>query len=123
MKLFYSQWLVAGLFGLTTLAQTAQNNGPDPKLLAKANAGDSQAQEQLGELYEAGHGVQQDDAKAALWYRRAADQNLASAQLHLGLLYDHGNGVPQNSAQAAALYRKAALQGLPEAQYNLGTMF
>jgi len=35
-------------------------------------------------------GVPQDDAEAAKWYRKAADQGHANAQFNLGLYYDLG---------------------------------
>ena len=62
----------------------------------------------LGDLYDIGHGVPQDYAQAAFWFRKAAEQGDAEAQYDLGDLYDEGQGVPQDYAQAAAWYRKAA---------------
>ena len=71
------------------------------------------AQEQcyLGSLYEEGAGVPQDNAEAAKWYRKAAEQGETSAQYNLGAMYTEGQGVPQNFAEAAKWYRKAAEQG------------
>ena len=42
-----------------------------------ANDGDAAAQFNLGLMYVAGHGVQQDSAAAAIWFRRAAEQGYA----------------------------------------------
>ena len=39
-----------------------------------ANDGDAAAQFNLGLMYFTGHGVQQDNAAAALWFRKAAEQ-------------------------------------------------
>jgi hypothetical protein len=52
-------------------------------------------------LYDQGHGVPQDYAQAAIWYRKAAEQGLALAQSNLGVLYEEGRGVPKDYAQAA----------------------
>src|SRR5271157_4999690 len=98
--------------------------GIDPQLLANARAGDAGAQVKLGGLYYVGHGVQQDYAQAAAWYRKAADQGLAEAQFMLGVYYDSGGrSVPQDYAQAATWYRKAADQGFAVAQYSLGILY
>ncbi|MDE8345492.1 MAG: tetratricopeptide repeat protein, partial [Acidocella sp.] len=58
-----------------------------------------------------GHGVPQDYAQAASWYRKAAVQGIADAQLNLGLDYFYGHGVPQDSVKAEELFEKAAAQG------------
>src|SRR5262249_5561149 len=44
--------------------------------------------------YYFGNGIAQDYATAANWYRKAADQGLASAQVVLGGMYFLGLGVP-----------------------------
>ena len=44
--------------------------------------------------------MQQDAARAAQWYRKAADQGNALAQAHLGLMYEHGYGVPTDAVLA-----------------------
>ena len=60
---------------------------------------------------------------AVYWYRKAADQGLASAQSNLGNMYKLGLGVEQSDKQAVAWGRKAADQGYASAQYNLGVMY
>ena len=45
------------------------------------------AQSYLGDMYDRGQGVPEDDAEAVRWYRLAAEQGLASAQLNLGVMY------------------------------------
>ena len=74
-------------------------------------------------MYEEGEGVPKDAAKAAVWYRKAAEQGLAASQLQLGRLYYLGEGVPKDAAKAAAWLRKAAEQGLAEAQLALAFMY
>jgi hypothetical protein len=51
------------------------------------------AQNNLGWMYLNGKGVAQDDAEAAQWYRKAAEQGFADAQNMLGWMYQNGQGV------------------------------
>jgi hypothetical protein len=67
---------------------------------AKAEAGDADAQYNLGAMYDFGQGVEQDFKEAVKWYRKAADQGLAEAQFNLGMMYDQGQGVEQDFKEA-----------------------
>jgi TPR repeat protein len=58
------------------------------------------------------------------WYRKAAEQGLATAQLNLGLMYADGRGgLSKSESQAAGWYRKAAEQNVPLAQVLLGLLY
>ena len=70
-------------------------------------------------MYVNGAGVPQSHAKAAKWWRKAAEQGHADAQNNMGLMYERGEGVPQNDAEAAKWYRQAAEQGHTNAQRSL----
>ena len=59
-------------------------------------------------MYDQDRGVPQDDAEAAAWYRRSAEQGHAVAQFYLGLMYDQGRGVPQDDADAHTWLNLAA---------------
>ncbi len=72
----------------------------DPQIIEAARAGDAVAQYKLGYDYYLGHGISQDYAQTALWWRKAADQGYADAQNNLGVLYNSGKGVPQSYAEA-----------------------
>ncbi len=74
-------------------------------------------------MYTKGHGVPQNFAEAARWFRLAAEQGRALAQLNLGMMYTHGKGVQQNYAEALRWYRLAAEQGDANAQRNLGLIY
>ena len=87
-----------------------------------ANAGDRDAQHALGRMYEYGHGFARDDAQAAFWYEKAAEQNLAEAQYRLGVLHDNGWGVERESTVAAKWYLRAATLGHVFAQHDLAFM-
>ena len=65
----------------------------------------------------------QNDAQAAAWYRKAAEQGHAEAQFTLGGMYYEGEGVTRDYGQAAAWFRKAAEQGDARAQFTLGGMY
>ena len=93
------------------------------KLQNAAASGDAEAQFRLGLLYRNGdNGVTKDDAEAATWYRKAAEQGYAKAQLTLGYMLAEGLGVAKNDAEAVSWYRKAAGRGDVHAQYYLGLM-
>ena len=62
-------------------------------LRVKANAGDADAQYNLGVCYNVGHGVPQDSVQGAAWIRKAAEQGLVGAQFNVGLMYAYGRGV------------------------------
>lgn len=76
--------------------------------LEPAEAGDPEAQNYVGEIFEKGLGTEPDYVSAATWYRRAADQGYARAQINLGFLYEQGLGVAQDRARALNLYRRAS---------------
>jgi hypothetical protein len=81
---------------------------------------DAESQFELGQRFEKGEGVSQDDARAAEYYLKAAAQGHTEAQFYLGLVYGQGRGVSRNGAAAQQWLRQAAEQGHPGAQYHLG---
>ena len=82
--------------GVPMQAQTPEIDA----LRVRAEAGDAEAQYNLGFRYATGRGVPQDDAEAARWYRLAADQGHVGAQNNLGVSYAKGDGVPQDDIEA-----------------------
>jgi TPR repeat protein len=83
--------------------------------LPLAELGDAEAQYNLGVMYDEGAGMGQDLAKAADWYRKAADQGFVDAQINLGMMYYHGQGFTRDHAEAAKWFKRAASQGDQEA--------
>ena len=125
-----SRWKLRTALALVTMIATvcsgqslAQPSGIDSALMAKASAGNPDAQFRVGAQYELGAHVTKDPAQAAAWYRKAADQGFAQAQHSLGGLYELGNGVPADPTTAAQWYRKAAEQGFAPAQFSLGLCY
>lgn len=76
--------------------------------LSQAQAGDSQAQVYVAEIYEKGLGTEPNNAEAAKWYEKAAVQGSSRAQVSLGYLYEKGLGVPADPKKALEWYRRAA---------------
>ena len=112
------------------LASSALADGDGPSLpadvgavRARAEAGNAEAQFDLGKLYAKGNGVPKDDALAVAWFRKAAEQGHARSQGNLGLAYRDGRGVTRDDVQAVVWFRKAADQGEARAQGFLAHLY
>ncbi len=82
-----------------------------------AQAGDADAQFNLGQAYRLGRGVPQDMTLAEQWFERAARQRHDQAGANLGLLlFQNGR-----AREAMPWIQAAALRGDPRAQYVFGT--
>ena len=91
-------------------AQSGQS--PDVAVLqGRAEAGDAEAMNSLGDCYRFGDGVLQDCATAVAWYRQAAEAGNAAAMNNLGSCYVTGEGVLQDYARAAGWFQKGAEAG------------
>ena len=77
------------------------------RLREAAEAGDPDAQFNLGVLCEKGLGTRPDYAQAMRWYRAAADQGNGKAMFNVGTLYENARGVKRDYAEAARWYFKA----------------
>ncbi len=88
-----------------------------------AQAGDPQAQLDIGALFDTGEGVPMDQAAAFRWYLRAAEAGLPAAQFNVAVLLDTGQGVPRDRAEAALWYARAAARGYGRAAYNLAQLY
>lgn len=84
-----------------------------------AESGNTDAQNDLGVLYYNGEGVAKDLAKAAEWYRKAAEKKHVRAQYNLGILYLD----KEDFVSAAYWFGMAAEQGHAKALTNLGTLY
>jgi len=94
------------------------------QLKVKAEAGDLQAQDSVGEsLLIGGLGVPKDEAEAVKWFRKAAEQGNAKAQGDLGLCYAKAQGVATNYTEALDWFHKAADQGDAKGQDHLGMCY
>jgi len=96
--------------------EAGQYNGALQLWLPLADAGDPEAQLNIGFLYDAGQGVPADPSRAVSWYRKSAEHGHAAAQYNLGMMYAAGRGVTQDHVQARYWLMQAAGQGLQEAR-------
>lgn len=80
------------------------------KAQALAEQGDAKAQHEFGLMNIEGEGMPSDFAKAAQWFRKAADQEYADAQLSLGMMYV-AKSASQDAVQAAALMWRRPICG------------
>ena len=106
----------------------AQQNEADRKLLAgiRANAerGDAQSQLEWGSvLFSGSLGIAKGYVEAVKWFRKAAEQNNATAQHNLGTCYANGMGVAKDEAEALKWFRKAAGQDVAASQWQVGYRF
>ena len=67
--------VVALSLSMLSAAGCSQNEPTLENLLARADAGDAEAQSTLGRMYADGDGAPQDYTEAVTWLRRAAAQN------------------------------------------------
>jgi hypothetical protein len=136
------------------LLGSAANAGSDiwsalyKETLQKARQGDSEAQYNVGAMYQNGRGVTASRDKAIEWYGKAAEQGnskavsrlglmkanqasfeselqqaeqgSAGSQYNIGNMYTKGNGTNMDVTQAVIWYEKAASQGHIKAAYKLG---
>ncbi|MEY2602227.1 MAG: uncharacterized protein QOJ36_1546, partial [Verrucomicrobiota bacterium] len=90
----------------------------------KAEAGDADAQCQLGLSYSDGvNGLPKSDSEAVRWLTKAAEQNNALAEFNLGVFYAQGWGLRKNWAEACKWYLKAAEQNNQDAEINLANCY
>ena len=81
-----------------------------------AKQGNTDAQNNLGGIYNKGKGVSQNYKTAVKWYRLAAEEGCADAQFNLGSMYFSGNGVSKDRQIARKWWRLAAERGHPSGQ-------
>ena len=74
----------------------------------RAQAGDPKAMTMLGELYSNAMGIRRDYAKAAEWYKRAADAGDREAMFALAMLRISGRGGPVDKSEAVRLMASRA---------------
>lgn len=91
--------------------------------LPLAEAGDRDAQYNVGNLHDRGLGLPEDDLAAIDWYGRAAAQGSVEAMVNLGMLYEAGRGVARDMTAAAEWFRRAAEAGNSLAQFKLGEAY
>lgn len=93
------------------------------ELLKRAEAGDAQAQSELGNSYSSGEGAPKDLALAFQWYERSAGQGNHCGQYNLADCYRRGEGVPKDIHKAIYWLEKSAEKDKTIATFELGEIF
>lgn len=88
-----------------------------------ADAGNANAQINLGLAYVWGNGVTRNNVEAVRLMRLAAQQEHPTAQANLALFYRDGIIEPRDYAEAFRLAQKAAASGQAFPQWVLGSMY
>lgn len=93
-----------------------------------AEAGNADAEYNLGTMYSDGHGVPRNEREAQAWWEKAANQGQADAEFSLGFMLLNGagdgpNAVAANPQAGLPWLEKAAAQGHASAQYFLGYVY
>lgn len=118
--------LLALVFATALLASTAQAmNREEANMVAiAAERGSDSAQVLLAVIYLHGDGgYNRNEALAATWFEKAAQQGNAYAAQMLGDFYAEGRGVERNLKLAADWREKSARRGNTRAQLKLGKMY
>ena len=81
--------------------------------------GDPDACNNLGIMYEDGcHGVERDEEKAVLWFRKASNLGSDNGMFNLASIYDRRN----KKEEATTLLRKASMLGNAKAREKVGSV-
>ena len=83
-----------------------------------AEQGNARAQNNLGECYRDGDGVEQNYKEAVAWFKKAVEKENIEALNNLGDCYYWGQGVEQSYKESAKWYQKAAEQGREVSMLN-----
>ncbi|QDO99154.1 sel1 repeat family protein [Ferrovibrio terrae] len=93
-----------------------------PALLRRAEAGDADAQYQVGIAYQFSLGTPRNDAAARSWFAKAAAQNHIRALASLGYMLSVGAGGPVDVAGAEKALRRAGEAGEASAWANMAEL-
>lgn len=102
----------------------ALSDRPLKALAMAAEAGDANAQFELGYRYLMGLGIARHDRRAYTLFRKAAGQNHAASFNNLGCMHGSGSSAtPLDDKLALSYFQKAAVLDNVIAQLNLGRMY
>ncbi len=91
-------------------------------LLAQAKAGEPAAQAAVGQGYHYGRGVRQSNAKAIIWYKRAAENGQRAGLVGLARMAFLGRYTPRDLGEKRRLLAVLAEDGSALAQVQLAEM-
>lgn len=88
-----------------------------------AEAGDANAQFNIGWMYLNGYGLRVNESRALDWWQKAAEQGSTEASFSIGMLYSTGEGaIPKDENLAIDYYLQAAEDGHEDAISMLRSM-
>jgi len=82
----------------------------------------SKAAGYLGQMFLRGEGMEQNFAKARVWFKRGIKNGDVMCQYSMGLMNLHGLDMPQHAVKAAEFFGAAADQDYAPAQVQLGAL-
>lgn len=116
------RWLLAtGLSSMFIMPAAAVDSLSKMKI--DANAGDVDAQYNLGMAYIEGEDILQNYRVAYYWLLKAAAAEHHEAEYEVGELYKEGDGVEQSYRLASEWFIRSAEQGNADAQHGLGVLY
>lgn len=89
----------------------------------QAEQGNADYQYMFGLCLENGWGVDENPQQAAIWYKKAADQQQKASYNALGNMYRTGKGVKHNDKEAFDWFKKGAEADDAQAMLNLGNCY
>ena len=100
----------------SSLSKALEPSGQPPQKLVKAaNAGDAEAQSDLGDYFRQNPKDKPNFPEALRWYLRSANQKHPNAQFMLGHMYQDGEGVERNNVEAYKWFELSRLSGFAAA--------
>lgn len=94
-----------------------------PIYRALAAQGHAEAQHELAVIYDFGHDIKPNQARAARLYALAGEAGHADAQFNLGMSYFGGEGVAADVGKAVEWFERAVAQDHPKALNILGVLY
>ena len=88
-----------------------------------ADGGNAEAQFKYGYALYFGEGIENNFLEAALWFKRASQQDYPKAMYNLAYCYMYGKGVPSDYEKALDLLKQSATAGCCEAQVTLAECY
>jgi len=77
----------------------------------------------VGEMYQKGEDLPRDDAEAASWYRKGAEEGSARSAVELAGMLIRGQGVTQDYAEARRLCESSAKHSYGPGAYCMGLLY
>ena len=109
--------ILTALFILSVYGCTPLDKQDIEVVRKKAEAGDAEAQIELGNRYFGGKNITKNEKEAMKWFGKAAEQNNPEGECMLGIAYlDRGD--KEDLVKAEDFFLKAALQNNKNAIFN-----